>query len=85
METVALGGKGTIYSYTIVHQQLPFSVVQVPYAIVIVVFEEGCQIHGVITGDLSSVAVGAPVEVYYEKVKEDEDGNDLIVDKFRVI
>ncbi len=85
METVALSGKGTIYSYTIVHQQLPFSVVQVPYAIVIVVFEEGCQTHGVITGDLSSVAVGAPVEVYFEKVKEDEDGNDLIVDKFRVV
>ena len=85
MEPAALSGKGTVYSYTIVHQQLPFSVVQVPYAIVIVALEEGCQTHGVVTGNLDSVAVGAPIEVYFEKVREDDEGNDLIVNKFRIV
>ena len=84
MEPAALSGKGTVYSYTIVHQQLPFSVVQVPYAIVIVALDEGCQAHGVVTENLESVEVGAPIKVYFEKVREDDEGNDLIVNKFRI-
>lgn len=85
LETVPLGGKGEIYSFTIVHQQLPFALVKVPYAIAIVAFEEGCQTHGVITEDLDSVEVGKSVEVYFEVAKEDEEGNELLVDKFRVV
>ena len=85
MEQVPLKGKGTIYTFTIVHQQLPNALVQVPYAIVIVTMEEGCQLHGVVTEDLESVKIGAPVEVYFEKGMEDAEGNELLVDKFRVI
>jgi uncharacterized OB-fold protein len=85
MEPAALSGKGTVYSYTIVHQQLPFSVVQVPYAIVIVALAEGCQTHGVVSENLELVEVGAPIEVYFEKVREDDEGNDLIVNKFRIV
>ena len=84
MEPAALSGKGTVYSYTIVHQQLPFSLVQVPYAIVIAALDEGCQIHGVVTENLQALEVGAPIEVYFEKVREDDEGNDLLMDKFRI-
>ncbi len=84
MEPAGLSGKGTVYSYTIVHQQLPFSLVQVPYAIVIAALEEGCQIHGVVTENLQALEVGAPIEVYFEKVREDDEGNDLLMDKFRI-
>lgn len=84
-ERVALSGKGKIYSFTIVHQQLPFALVKVPYAIVIVAFEEGCQTHGVVTEDLDSVEVGKNVEVYFEVAREDEEGNELLYDKFRVV
>jgi len=85
MEEAALSGKGEIYTFTIVHQQLPFALVEVPYAIVIVLLEEGCQTHGVITENLDGIDVGKHVEAYFEKAKEDEEGNDLIVDKFRVV
>jgi uncharacterized OB-fold protein len=85
MEEVALSGKGEIYTFTIVHQQLPFALVEVPYAIVIVLLEEGCQTHGVITENLDDIEVGKHVETYFEKAKEDEEGNDLIVDKFRLV
>lgn len=85
MEPAALTGKGTVYSFTIVHQQLPFSLVQVPYAIVIVALEEGPSMHGVVTENLEAVEVGKPIEVYFEKVREDDDGNDLLVDKFRIV
>ncbi len=85
MEMVPLSGKGKIYSFTIVHQQLPFALVQVPYAIVIVAFDEGCQTHGVVTEDLDSVEVGKDLEVYFEAAREDEEGNELLVDKFRIV
>lgn len=85
MEEAALSGKGEIYTFTIVHQQLPFALVEVPYAIVIVLLEEGCQTHGVITENLDDIEVGKHVETYFEKAKEDEEGNDLITDKFRLV
>jgi len=85
MEEVAMKGKGKVYSYTVVWQQLPGALVKVPYAIVIVVLEEGSQIHSVMTEDFDSLEVDQDVEVYFEKIKEDEEGNDLIVDKIRIV
>ena len=85
MEEVAMKGKGKVYSYTVVWQQLPGALIKVPYAIVIVSLEEGSQIHSVMTEDFDSLEVGQDVEVYFEKIKEDEEGNDLIVDKVRIV
>jgi len=83
MEVVPLSGKGKVYTYTIARKQLPGALVTVPYAIAIVMSEEGCQIHTVITEDFESVEVGMDVEVYFEKVAEDHDGNDLLAVKFK--
>jgi len=85
MKMVPLSGKGKLYTYTIVWQQLPGSLVKVPYAIAIVAMEEGCQIHGVVTEDFESLEIGMDMEVYYEKIMEDDEGNDLIVDKYRAV
>jgi hypothetical protein len=85
VEGIALGGKGTVYSYTVVWQQLPNAVVKVPYAIVIARMDEGCQITGVCTEDFRQLKVGSRVEVYFEKAKEDADGTELMIDKFRPI
>lgn len=83
MEVVPLSGKGKVYTFTVAHQQLPGALVKVPYAIAIITTEEGCQIHTVITEDFESVEVGMDVEVYFEKVAEDKEGNDLLAFKFR--
>jgi len=85
MEEVALSGKGKVYTFTTVHQQLPFALVEVPYAIVVVELEEGCQTRGVVTENFENVEVGKEVETYFEKVREDDEGNDLITDKFRLV
>jgi len=85
VERAPLSGKGKIYSFTTVHQQLPFALVKVPYTIVIVAFDEGCQTHGVITDDQDSIEVGKKVEIYFEVAREDEEGNELLIDKFRVV
>ena len=83
LEEAPLTGKGKVYTFSIARQQLPGALVQVPYAIAIVVMDEGCQIHTVITEDWESVKIGMDVEVYFEKVFEDEEGNDLLAYKFR--
>jgi hypothetical protein len=85
MEPAKLSGRGKLYSYTVVWQQLPNSLVKVPYAIVIVALNEGCQIHGVVTEDPESLEIGMDMEVYFEVAREDEEGNELLVDKFRPV
>jgi len=85
IEITALSSKGKVYSYTIVWQQLPGALVKVPYSIAIVSMPEGCQIHAVVTEDYDKLRVDQEVEVYFEKIMEDNEGNDLIVDKFRIV
>jgi len=85
LKEAPLGGRGKVYTYTIARQQLPGALVKVPYAIAIVLMEEGCQVHTVITEDYEKVAVDQDVEVYFEKVSEDAEGNDLLSYKFRAV
>lgn len=85
VESIPLSGRGKVYAFTVVWQQLPNALVKVPYAIVIVSMEEGCQITGVVTDNFRALKVGGDVEVYFEKAKDDEDGTELMIDKFRVV
>ena len=85
MEPATLSGKGEIYTFTIVWQQIPNALVKVPYSIVNVVMEEGCSVEGVVTENPEVIKIGDHVEVYFEKVREDKDGNELYADKFRVV
>jgi len=83
MEEVPLSGRGKVYTFTIARQQLPGAFIQVPYAVAIILMEEGCQIHSVVTEDWENLDVDMDMEVYFEKVAEDLEGNDLIAYKFR--
>ena len=83
MEDVPLGGRGKLYTFTVVWQQLPGALIQIPYAIVNIVMDEGCQMQGVATEDLESLDIDMDMEVYFEKIKEDAEGNDQIGFKFR--
>ncbi|MDD5189936.1 MAG: Zn-ribbon domain-containing OB-fold protein [Dehalococcoidales bacterium] len=85
MEIIPLSGKGKVYSYSEIHQQLPGALVKTPYVIVIVSMPEGCQISGVMTEKFEDISVGADIEVYWEKMLEDKDGNELIADKYRLV
>ena len=85
MEEIPLSGQGKVYTYTIARQQVPGALIKVPYAIAIVLLEEGCQVHTVITEDWESIEVDMDVEIYFEKMSEDDDGNDQIAYKFRAV
>lgn len=85
LERLPLRGKGKLYTYTIVWQQLPRTLVKAPYALVNVVMDEGCQIQGVVTEDFESLDIGMDMEVYFEKMREDAEGNDELAFKFRPV
>ena len=85
MEEVALGGRGRVYTYTVVWQQLPGALVTVPYALALVAMDEGCQVNAVVTEDWESIDIDTEVEAYFEKVMEDAEGNDLLACKFRPV
>jgi len=83
MEETPLKGRGKVYTYTIARQQLPGALVQVPYVIAIVSMEEGCQVHTPVTEGWESIKIDMEAEVYFEKVREDEEGNDVLAYKFK--
>jgi uncharacterized protein len=84
MKRSPLKGGGKVYTYTIARQQLPGAFVKVPYAIAIIVMEEGCQIHSVITENWEKLDIDMDVEVYFEEVAKGPEGNALFAYKFRI-
>ena len=77
---VPLSGRGTIYSYIIVHRpQHPAFFDDVPYNVAIVELEEGIRMHTNIVGcSNEALRIGLPVEVVFQKLTDE-----LSLPKFR--
>lgn len=74
-------GRGTIYSYTVAHQAFGAFAADVPFIIAIVELEEGVRMMSrVIDAPRESIAIGARVQVTFEKA-----GEDLTLPYFRLI
>jgi len=72
-EWVALSGRGTVYSWIVVHQsQHPAFNVDVPYNVAIVELQEGPRLHtNVVQCGNDEIRIGMPVEVVFERVNDD--------------
>ena len=72
-EWVRLSGRGTVYSWIVVHQsQHPAFNADVPYNVAIVQLEEGPRLHTNLVGCANeAIRIGMPVEVVFEKVSDD--------------
>ncbi len=70
---VKLSGRGTVYSWIVVHQsQHPAFNADVPYNVAIVELEEGPRLHTHIVGcPNEQIHIGMAVEVAFEKVSDD--------------
>jgi len=71
-EWVKLSGRGTVYSWIVVHRsQHPAFSPDTPYNVVVVELEEGPRLHSnlVDCGD-GDISVGMPVEVVFENVED---------------
>jgi len=79
-EWVRLSGRGTIYSFIVIHRpQHPAFQEDAPYNVAIVELEEGIRLHGnVVECRNEELAVGLPVEVVFDHVKDE-----VVLPKFR--
>lgn len=78
---IVASGKGTIYSYTVVHQAFGSFAEDVPFTIAIVELEEGIRMMSrIVDAARQRVEVGASVHVTFESV-----GEDLTLPYFRLI
>jgi len=76
MERVKLKGRGTVVSYTVVHEAPAQYEMMKPYVLAIIEMEEGCRLTSqIIDVDPSKVKIGMPVEATFRKLgQEGESG-----------
>ncbi len=85
-EETRVSDRGTLWTYSIVHQSMPG--VPVPYVAAIVDLPEGISVRCSLVDvepDPSRIPFGMPVEMVTRKVREDKDGNDVIAFFFRPV
>ena len=86
MDRIQLSSKGKIDTFSVLHIGAPGF--DVPYVLAWVVLDEGPKIISLITGVEPSedfIEVGTKVEAVVEKIREDEQGTEVIGYKFRPI
>ena len=69
-EWVSVSGRGTVFSFAIMHQAMhPGFAAEVPYAVVVVELDEGVRLLSNLVGcPTSEVRIGLPVEVVFDDV-----------------
>ena len=72
MERIQLSGKGTVVSYSTIHDGLPEFQMQIPYTIAIIELEEGAKITGqIVDCESDCVGIGSKVESVFRKLGEE--------------
>jgi uncharacterized OB-fold protein len=71
LEWVESSGRGTLYSYTIVHRpQQP--VFEVPYTVVVVELEEGWHmLSNLVDCDPDEIEIGMPLEILFREMSDE--------------
>ena len=83
---VRLGTTGWIHSFTILHASPPGSLIKAPYALAQVRLPEDVLVTAVLTEcDFNILHIDMKAEMVIEKIKEDEEGNDVMTFKFRPV
>jgi len=72
-EWVRLSGRGTVYSWIVVHQsQHPAFNADAPYNVAIIELEEGPRLHtNLVNCPNDQIHIGLPVEVVFEKINDE--------------
>lgn len=86
LEEAFLSAKGRIYTFTIARQTPPGSLIQAPYVVAQIELPEKVVVGAVLSDcDVDAVRIGMEAEMVLEKVKQDEEGNDVVAYKFKLI
>lgn len=68
---VEASGKGTIYSFTVVHKAIPPFHTEAPFVCAIVELEEGVRMATRIVDDRDKISIDLPVSVVYHKIDDE--------------
>jgi uncharacterized OB-fold protein len=83
---VALGSRGTIFTYTIARSTWPGMPLKAPFVSALISLPEGAQVFSLVTGvDFDAAQIGMEVELYFWKVFEDQNGNEVTAYAFKPI
>ena len=86
MEEVALGTRGKIFTFTIARTGYPGTPLTPPFITGMVELPEKVNVLTLITDiDFEAVKIGMDVELYFWKVREDEEGNEFMAFAFRPV
>lgn len=90
VEEIVLSGQGKLWTYTILHYVPPFPFVpQEPFSpiyIGLVEFPEGIRILGQLTGTKDrEIKLNMDVKLVIEKLHDDQEGNEVVTWKFKVL
>lgn len=87
LENVELSTRGTLYTHT--HVFVPMFGAQRTdlneYDVGQVDLPEGVRVQTTLVGDRAQIKVGAEMEIVLEKLREDEQGNDVVIYRFRPV
>lgn len=87
-EEMRFGEYGTLRTFSIVHQSVPG--IEVPFIAAVIDLPEGTAVRANLGGvepdpDKLVPLLGKKLQMYTEKVREDKEGNDIIVYKYRPV
>ena len=87
MEEHPLSGKGTVVSYTVIHDGLPEFRMQIPYIMAIIEMEEGVRCTGqIVDATPDEIGIGTEVEPVFRRIREEgEAGTIQYGHKFRPV
>ena len=86
MEEIELSGRGRIDTFSVLHVGAPGF--PVPYIVAYVVLPEGPRLFSMIGGcepSEKSLEIGTEVELIVDKIRTDEQGNEVIGYKFKPV
>ncbi len=84
VEVFNLRDRGKVFTFTLVDRKSAYTLIEPPYMQADVEMPEGVHVYTILDKcDLKTVNFGMEVEVYVDKVKQDEEGNDIIAFKFK--
>ena len=74
-----LPSTGKVASFTTIHRKPPNSVIEAPYTVGEIDIGKGINVISIIRADPKEIKIGMKVELLFEKLREDSEGNDLVV------
>jgi uncharacterized OB-fold protein len=84
-EEIALSTRAKLITFSLIGQQPKGFMYNIPFIQGNIQLPEGPILYTVVEGDANTLKLGQEMEVFLDKIAEDEEGNDIICYKFKPV